>query len=992
MWDLRKKQVKQLEGNSILSMDQIESLCQEYRDFAQEVLRLLDYLEFNVTKLRRIVKKHDKQFDIKMGSIYFDARLNEVGSTSSNSQLLQLYHQEGLRAIIGTLRRGFEELYEARDALRSIQDFKGPSNGEGLHSRMKRKTSFTSLSGSGGGSGIPKTSYMYRLAANMSMPSNMNELLMLDASSNTTNSSFTGLKGAASNSSAAGGGDHAVLDDKRFDASQYSQGRWDGKKLRSSDNESPVPTLGLVRNISDVEPVLKRISELSERVLESQQRTTSEYLASHSIMALENKREEEGSDDEDEEKKKPSRVTSGIGLFLNLLVTFLYMANQYVVAPTSGQYSEILGESKAMSGLIIGLSPTAALVSALFYSKWTNYSFKEPLVTAITFAVAGNLLYGLALQNDSETMIFLGRLLSGLGAPRGIARRYIADHVSHKHRTIASSHFVTAGALGLAFGPLISSIVTSSNYSFTIRFWGDPEGLILLQFENVTAPGWIMTFLWLIALVAVLLAFEEPARNSKGPSLLSAVSNLAKQGDAGPKTGFWERMLSNPGISAITGETHRDDVEQIPPLQENVVSVELGDCLSKNATPEKRSNLKSTLQQESKNETTPLVSSYAGKKYASTAADATLFSKGSLPPPKNSSSSPRRRFDSEDSASSGGGGEGGAEVGKEDPDAVIGLRVSGDSTEDQHADVNSPLHYVHHADMQQKHHQQGGRSSNTRVSSSYLHPYEPLSADGYNQDLFPSSSTSFHHSHQNLPREQYEYLARNGVLIDAGHGVSGGGGNRYFIASSCWDYITIEVGIILFIYLVNKTGQEMVVSSIPTLTGQMFQWNSDNAGFFMAAMGALVLPANIYLSSFTSIDDRTMVPYLSYLSLASILLLIDTNLFDYSPFQYILGSSLLFAFLNALEGVIMSLLSKVVPPELAKGTFNSGLLVHLFQSLYFSSHNASVLAALHQIHAHYYKTKTHISLYIHTGNRGGYIRTCIWRFGNHIIWHVRFLR
>ena len=39
-----------------------------------------------------------------------------------------------------------------------------------------------------------------------------------------------------------------------------------------------------------------------------------------------------------------------------------------------------------------------------------------------------------------------------------------------------------------------------------------------------------------------------------------------------------------------------------------------------------------------------------------------------------------------------------------------------------------------------------------------------------------------------------------------------------------------------------------------------------------------------------------------------------------------LGASSLFALLNALEGVIMSLLSKVVPAELAKGTFNSGLL------------------------------------------------------------------
>ena len=39
-----------------------------------------------------------------------------------------------------------------------------------------------------------------------------------------------------------------------------------------------------------------------------------------------------------------------------------------------------------------------------------------------------------------------------------------------------------------------------------------------------------------------------------------------------------------------------------------------------------------------------------------------------------------------------------------------------------------------------------------------------------------------------------------------------------------------------------------------------------------------------------------------------------------------LGASSLFALLNALEGVIMSLLSKLVSTELAKGTFNSGLL------------------------------------------------------------------
>jgi hypothetical protein len=42
-------------------------------------------------------------------------------------------------------------------------------------------------------------------------------------------------------------------------------------------------------------------------------------------------------------KKRTVRVTSNTGLFLSLFVTFLYQMNQYVVAPTSGEYSDRLG-------------------------------------------------------------------------------------------------------------------------------------------------------------------------------------------------------------------------------------------------------------------------------------------------------------------------------------------------------------------------------------------------------------------------------------------------------------------------------------------------------------------------------------------------------------------------------------------------------------------------------------------------------------------------
>ena len=51
------------------------------------MLDLLEYLDLNVLGLRKIIKKHDKQFDLQMGTMYFGSRMGQ------NSQLVQLYHQ-----------------------------------------------------------------------------------------------------------------------------------------------------------------------------------------------------------------------------------------------------------------------------------------------------------------------------------------------------------------------------------------------------------------------------------------------------------------------------------------------------------------------------------------------------------------------------------------------------------------------------------------------------------------------------------------------------------------------------------------------------------------------------------------------------------------------------------------------------------------------------------------------------------------------------------
>ena len=59
------------------------------------MLDLLEYLDLNVLGLRKIIKKHDKQFDLQMGTMYFGSRMGQ------NSQLVQLYHQV-LRPLIRT--------------------------------------------------------------------------------------------------------------------------------------------------------------------------------------------------------------------------------------------------------------------------------------------------------------------------------------------------------------------------------------------------------------------------------------------------------------------------------------------------------------------------------------------------------------------------------------------------------------------------------------------------------------------------------------------------------------------------------------------------------------------------------------------------------------------------------------------------------------------------------------------------------------------------
>ena len=159
-------------------------------------------------------------------------------------------------------------------------------------------------------------------------------------------------------------------------------------------------------------------------------------------------------------------------LVLNLLSAFLYCMNYYIVEPSSTKYVNALGAPDNFSGLLIGMMPIAALSSAIVFSVWTNHSFRAPLLTSGTCLIVGNVMYASALKRGSIVVALSGRFLTGLGGPKCIVRRYMADTVPVQLRTGVNAAFGMSIAVGSALGPAAAILVDQFMFSFQLPFLG----------------------------------------------------------------------------------------------------------------------------------------------------------------------------------------------------------------------------------------------------------------------------------------------------------------------------------------------------------------------------------------------------------------------------------------------------------------------------------------------------------------------------------------
>ncbi|KAI3501221.1 hypothetical protein L1887_29085 [Cichorium endivia] len=187
-----------------------------------------------------------------------------------------------------------------------------------------------------------------------------------------------------------------------------------------------------------------------------------------------------------------------MSLLLNLVNTFLYMVNTYIIVPTADDYSMSLGAAATVCGIVIGAMAVAQIFSSVYFSAWSNRSYFRPLVFSSIVLFVGNAMYAMAYDMNSITVLLLGRVFCGLGSARAVNRRYISDCVPLKIRMQASAGFVSASALGMACGPALAGLL-QVNFKF-----------YKLTIDQNTSPGWIMAVAWLFYLIWLWISFREP--------------------------------------------------------------------------------------------------------------------------------------------------------------------------------------------------------------------------------------------------------------------------------------------------------------------------------------------------------------------------------------------------------------------------------------------------------------------------------------------------
>lgn len=144
---------------------------------------------------------------------------------------------------------------------------------------------------------------------------------------------------------------------------------------------------------------------------------------------------------------------------------------------------------------------------------------------------------------------------------------------------------------------------------------------------------------------------------------------------------------------------------------------------------------------------------------------------------------------------------------------------------------------------------------------------------------------------------------------------------------SAYRLLTPSVKVQLLIYFMLKYAMEILLSESSVVTTYYFNWTTSSVAIFLACLGLTVLPVNIVVGSYISnmFEDRQILLVSEIMVCIGIVLSFHV-IGPYSVPQYVISAFITFIFAEVLEGVNLSLLSRVMSSRLSRGTYNGGLL------------------------------------------------------------------
>ena len=194
--------------------------------------------------------------------------------------------------------------------------------------------------------------------------------------------------------------------------------------------------------------------------------------------------------------RKPDK--SSIAILITSL--FLSVSNFYVQIPTGPSYATRVGLSNAFSGPLLA---TSAFVMIPFNFLWTNisrsYPFRYVFIATSIINVLANLFYALAATTDSPIVLFLSRVLLGIGWQGAVLVTFLSKAFGSLHIKFYAGLYASTIAAGIAGGSLVAGALSPID-----------AHIGRVYFDKDTLPGWFFAAAFTALTFLFMFGLQEP--------------------------------------------------------------------------------------------------------------------------------------------------------------------------------------------------------------------------------------------------------------------------------------------------------------------------------------------------------------------------------------------------------------------------------------------------------------------------------------------------